>query len=277
MTYRPWAAGKFLITAGLKPLQGDVFPATPDRDVYLANKARARAEDLAKYYPMPVGLSDDELAAAVAMLRSHTTPEATMPSPPSRDALDEFASGVPEDLALWKRHEGREWMAAIHLCAPNHWAATEKVGRDFPTIHAPVPRMAALNKAAPSLFQQILQQGPMERMAWGVATDDRLNHHPAPPTGVDPANWHGRRFDPAQPRLWARIERQTLLPVPGHDVVIFTIRTEFVNLGDVNVDDRKLIAQCLQGMPDDVLAYKGLAHDRAEVTAWLLSKRAPGR
>lgn len=269
MTYRPWAAGKFLITAGLKPLQGDVFPVTPERDVYLANKASARAEDLAKYYPVPVGLSDDELAAAVALLRTYTMPVLTDPAPPFRDALDEFASGVPEDIALWKREEGKEWLAAIHLCAPNHWAAAEKVGRDFPATHAPVPRMAALNKAAPSLFQQILQQGPMERMAWGVATDDRLNHHPDAPVGVDPADWHGRRFDAANPRLWARVERQTLLPVPGHELVVFTIRTEFVDLAQANREDRSLVALCIEGMPSDVLAYKGLARDRDVVVRWL--------
>jgi hypothetical protein len=269
MSYRPWASGKFLIAAGLRPLQGSVFPPMADRDVYLANKVRARSEDLAKYYPATVRLSDVELRAAVDLLRSHATAVSMDPAPPFRDAFDEFTSGVPEDIALWKRQEGKEWLGAIHLCAPNHWAAADKVGRDFPATHAPVPRMAALNKAAPSLFQQILQQGPMERMAWGVATDDRLNHHPDPPAGVDPADWHGRRFDAATPRLWARVERQTLLPVPGHELVVFTIRTEFVDLAQANREDRSLVAQCIEGMPSDVLAYKGLARDRDVVVRWL--------
>lgn len=264
--WRPWRSGKFLIAAGLRPLQGDVF--TPLHDEYLANKVKSREERLTKYYPALVQISEGEIQSALDMLnvlRGHR--EAWQGS--TRDSWDAFAMTVNEDLALWKRAEGKEWLPLIHLCAPNHWAAEDKVGKDFPATHGPVPKMAGINKAAPTLFTQILSQGPMERFAWGLATDNRLNHHPLPPPGISLAEWQGRRFNPARPEMFVRIERQTLLPVPGHDLIVFTIATTFADVGKLPHDDRLLIASCIRSMDDELLRYKGLGQDRDVVLEWL--------
>lgn len=264
--WRPWRSGKFLIAAGLRPLQGDVF--TPLQNEYLANKVKSRKEDLEKYYPALVQVSAAEIQSALGMLTSLRGPRELWKGSP-RDDWDAFAMTVNEDLALWKRADGKEWLSIIHLCAPNHWAAKDKIGKDFPSTHGPVPKMTGINKAAPTLFAQILAQGAMERFAWGLATDDRLNHHPLPPPGTSLADWQGRRFNPVKPEMFVRIERQTLLPVPGHDLIVFTIATTFADVGKLPRDDRVLIASCIRSMDVELLRYKGLGQDRDVVLEWL--------
>lgn len=108
--------------------------------------------------------------------------------------------------------DNKEWLALIHLSASNHWDAREKIGRSFTQSHQPIPHIDPISKAAPKIYEQIQIRGPMECFAWGVATDDRLNHHPEPPPDISPEEWKGRSFDRSSPNLYARIERQTPFP-----------------------------------------------------------------
>ena len=84
-----------------------------------------------------------------------------------------------------------------------------------------------------SLLQGILQKGPFVRFAWGVGTDNRLNHHPAPPPGKTELEWGGRRFDPKNPKLYARVERQVLWAIPNKNRALFTIRTYFQDMAEM--------------------------------------------
>ena len=56
--------------------------------------------------------------------------------------------------------EKRDYLTAIHLCSPSHWAAEDKIGKDFTAIHQPVPGIERINRTAPSLVDAILM---MER------------------------------------------------------------------------------------------------------------------
>lgn len=285
VTYRPWSSGRFTVGVGLRSVSGaPVFLLDSQFDHYRQNKARVRTENLEKYYPQNVGLTESELAATVSHLSRIADSEGIAPAtrlpgePGFRDGFDEFCCRVQEDISIWKQDQGREWLAAIHLAAPNHWSPAEKIGRSFVDSHLPVPKIAPIAMIAGKLFQQGLERGVQERLAWGVATDNRLNHHPLPPNGVPLSDWHGRSFDPTSPKLFARVERQTLFPVPGHQLLVFTIRTFFVDVATLPAEEKLLIDACIGSMSEDILRYKGLAADRDAIRAWLrtTSSEDPG-
>ncbi len=193
-------------------------------------------------------------------------------NPPYAGALDALANQVQEDLAIICRDTAGDWLAAVHLCSANHWAAADKVGRPFAQVHAPVAQMEALNARAASLVAAMIEKGPYMRFAWGLATDTRLNHHPQPPAGIDEKLWRGRRFERTDPHLYMRVERQVLWGFTALDAALFTIRTYFVDCAQLERARRAQLATALAAMSTEVLAYKGLTHSRDEMLAWL---RAP--
>lgn len=189
-------------------------------------------------------------------------------TPPYRDGLDALALQVQEDLALVDLRGEQDRLCTIHLCQPNHWDPREKIGGDFAWIHQPVPDMARINARAAQLLQACLQQGPFVRFAWGIATDERLNHHPAPPPGTDRQQWQGRAFDPANPAAWLRVERQVLHGLPQINAVLFTIRTYHTPLTRLSMNEQQLLYQAIAGMEPHHRHYKGLV-DPAPLLSWL--------
>ncbi|MEJ2688192.1 MAG: DUF3445 domain-containing protein [Gammaproteobacteria bacterium] len=107
------------------------------------------------------------------------------------------------------------------------------------------------------------------RFAWGLATDNRLNHHPEPPAGVDKAEWSGRHFDRDDPALYLRVERQVLWGLPRSHSCLFTIRAYLTDCRDLAPAQIGQLRTALATMPADSLAYKGLAGDRDAIVAWL--------
>ncbi|MEE8428728.1 MAG: heme-dependent oxidative N-demethylase subunit alpha family protein [Gammaproteobacteria bacterium] len=80
------------------------------------------------------------------------------------------------------------------------------------------------------LVQSMINKGPFVRFAWRIATDTRLNHHPAPPAVQNVFDWRGRRFQTDNPKLFLRVERQTINRLPDVDAALFTIRTYFMDI-----------------------------------------------
>ena len=77
------------------------------------------------------------------------------------------------DLAVMRaegeKQDFRDWLASIHLCAPSHWAAEDKIGLPFTAIHAPIPHIEKVNAAAESLVRAMIHRGPYVRFVWGFA------------------------------------------------------------------------------------------------------------
>jgi hypothetical protein len=260
----PWKSGRFVMGVGLKPAKAsEVFDTTTFHAEYLAQKAERRKEKLERYYPRPVNLTTEEMHQAVETIKSFCPGLALSQDDEYRDEFDQLVSHLSEDVSLWKKENNREWLASIHLCAPNHWAAEDKIGKSFIDSHLPVPKIAPIAQIALKLFEQSVERGPQERMAWGVATDTILNHHPLAP-------FKGRSFNPNDPELYARVERQTIFPVTK-DLLVFTIRTYFIDMAKLERSDRDQIVSCLHSMDEDVLRYKGLMHDREHQIKWLES------
>lgn len=188
-----------------------------------------------------------------------------------RDVFDALAMQLQEDLAVIRIDEkGRDVVCALHLSFPNFWSATDKIGRDFVAIHEPVPGMDAINRRAPQLVDAMIHKGPFVRFAWGITTDDRLNHHPEKGASL-PA---GRTFDPERPALYLRVERQVMTGLPEHQAALFTIRTYLYEVADIIRDParRHALLSALRSMSPDTLTYKGLADSLPAILDWLASK-----
>jgi hypothetical protein len=188
-------------------------------------------------------------------------------------AWDAMGAQVPEDLAIWRLNDdGTEHLEGLHLNAPNHWAALEKVGRSFAAVHVPVAHIEKIVPWAVNLLDGILKKGPYTRFAWGVGTDSRLNHHPEAAPGVDPKEWHGRSFNPNEPKLYARVERQVLWGFLDSKRALFTIRTYFHDMEKMKAERPEAVKgliDAIESMSPQSLAYKGLVHDKENVVGWL--------
>lgn len=196
--------------------------------------------------------------------------------PPYGSALDALANQVQEDINVVRRVGEKHWLSAIHVCFPNYWAVEANIGREFAQIHAPVAGMGGMNRRGSALVHTMITQPPMVRFAWGLSTDTRLNHHPEPPPGCDPQQWQGRNFNPNDPHLYIRMERQVIWGFPAMDAALFTIRTYFQDVGVLkqNPTQAALLQAAIQSMSPASLAYKGLDHQQPEILAWLGTKTA---
>jgi len=187
-------------------------------------------------------------------------------------AIDALASQVQEDLAIVSTDGDRHWVSAIHLCFPNHWAAEDKVGRDFISVHEPVAGIERINRDAQAIVRLMTQatQGQV-RFAWGIATDNQLNHHPEPPPNAHRATNTARTFDPAHPQAFVRVERQTIWGFPDVGAALFTIRTYFLDcqILAANPPHREALIAAIKSMSAESLHYKGMVAMRDSLLTWL--------
>ena len=105
------------------------------------------------------------------------------------------------------------------------------------------------------------------RFAWGLGTDDLLNHHPQ-----RDAVKAGRCFDPRHPRAFVRVERQTMWGFPKVGAALFTIRTSFVDcavLKRSNPPMRDALIAAIESMPPASIQYKGLTSWKESLLDWL--------
>src|SRR5688500_7171622 len=118
--------------------------------------------------------------------------------------------------------------------------------------------MADMNRRAEE-FAAIMTRTPepLVRWAWGVTFDDRLDHHPRHPRTP---------FDPARPKAFLRVERQTIVGFPRRGAALFTIRTYLYDVAQIRRDEslRQPLASALRTMPGDSLRYKGL-HEHVDL------------
>ncbi len=283
-----------------------VFQIDASFDRYRRSKLRARSERLSKYYQLHqyTAAVAQQIARFIAyrLAQEHAgyfsveqrtrggmvldcvlTREAlvfgadmqlieakSQVDPPYVSSLDALACQMQEDLAVLRVGD-RQWLSAVHLCFPNHWAAEEKIGRNFAEIHNPVPGIEKISARAGALVDAMIYKGPYVRFAWGLSTDTHLNHHPQPRPDVPQHAWQGRTFNPARPQLWLRVERQTSWGFPQIAATLFTIRTYFTDCQKIRQDSSKLarLTGAIESMTPQTLRYKGIADAKSEILRWL--------
>jgi len=308
MKYLPFLDGKYSVAPGLLPIRRVqherdkfIFQIDEEYDEYLHNKLLCREENIRKYF------CEEKLYGRTCRVINQYILKQLLEEYPGRfffnkngslfnlvnmktgeqifwdedfisvsgkryiSLFDALSCQVQEDFAVCQLHEDKDWMAAIHLCAPNHWAAEDKIGRSFDIVHAPV---AGMEKTMPHYFkmlQTIVHRGAFTRFAWGIATDKRLNHHPKPPEGADPVLWCGRSLDETTNELYVRVERQNLIGFIDVNAFLFTIRTYFYSIYELSVEEKAALMAAVESMPDASLLYKGL-YGKKEILRKLLQQ-----
>lgn len=189
--------------------------------------------------------------------------------PPYADPFDALAAQVQEDLAVVRRVAKKDWASAIHLCFPYRWTAEEKIGLDFVTMHLPVPGMETFRK--PGMVTNMVQFGPFTRFVWELCTDTRLNHHREPPPGIAPEAWQERPFDPRNPQLFLRVEREVLWGFPAQEAALLAVRISFRDAEEIRKEAglREPLCATIESMSAEALRYKGLAESRNDILGWL--------
>lgn len=180
------------------------------------------------------------------------------------DLFDALCCQIQEDIAIVRRTTERgEWNAALHICAPSHWAAEDKIGRSFMATHAPVPGFEKVSAAAQALTERLVTRGPFVRFTWSIDFDDRLKCHPDQPKG----DWN-----PATAHF--RVERQTLRGLPDVDAYLFGIRVYCYPLHEIRADEvqRAALISALHSMSLESRLYKGIDDAFPEAVSYLESQ-----
>ena len=300
MKYLPFLDGKYSTAPALNAMAKAnaqdqyVFQLDDEYDIYIGNKHGCRNEDIRKYFieaegqagtaaainrlivqqltrehPVVFSLSDDDGGYTLHNNRTsqtlHWQSDWINIEPGDYLSLfDALCSQVQEDIAICQLDGDRDWLAAIHLSAPNHWAPAEKIGKPFSAVHAIVPGMEKLNQQYFKMLTTAVQKGPFFRFAWGIATDTRLNHHPIPPPGIDPLFWEGRRVESDTSQIYLRVERQTTVGIPACNAFLFTIRTYFYDIDELTAEEKNALFRAVESMSPQSLEYKGLT-DKVEI------------
>lgn len=295
MRYLPFLDGKYSVAPALISTQKTdstdykkVFQIDGSYKEYLSNKQDCREEDIYKYY-----IEKNLLPETIASVNQFIVHQLTNEYPAyfsleqedhnyflnnnllnSRlhwkedwiqiedsaflSLFDALAAQVQEDMAICQLEGDKDWIAALHICSPNHWEPARKAGRAFDEIHGIVPGM---EKGMPHYFKMlksVVNKGPFTRFAWGIATDNRLNHHPVPAPGSDAEWWKGRKIG-EECELYVRVEKQSLVGLPENNAFFFTIRTYLYNIFELDHHEKAALMLAIDSMSKESLAYKGLA------------------
>jgi dimethylamine monooxygenase subunit A len=306
LKYLPFLKGKYSTAPGLLLMQqaeqpGDklVFQIDETYDQYLQNKKNCRTEDINKYYTQARLFPDTAVAVNRYLvtqlvleypsifflnqtqkgyeLQNRQTGESIewqndwleTKNQTYLTLFDALCCQVPEDIAICQLSGDQDWLAALHLCAPNHWAAQDKIGKTFGAVHAAIPEMEKTNRHYFKMLELLVQKGPYTRFAWGISTDNRLNHHPEPPPYQNPDLWQGRQIEPDTKHLYVRVERQNLIGLPQVNAFIFTIRTYFYHLVSLEKPEKTALLAAIESMTDKSQHYKGIAGKTEILRSWL--------
>ncbi len=276
--YQPWGRGVYDVAPGLKPFGTDfgngrldqaLFQMDSEFPRFRASKLACMEERASKYRvesqldPVVASAAAESIARSLCadwpelftregdLLNCAATGENVAVT------LDDLLLQVSEDVAIVQVEDGVDWISYLNLCSPSHWAAESKIGSSFFKTHLPIPGFERVNAAAGAMVDSMVRRGPYVRFVWGVESDDRPNHHPVPPPGQDPAEWHGRQFE----KGWTvRFERQVVWGLPEVNAALFVIRVGLVPPVNVMAAQGSFEALCsaVRSMSPASLEYKGL-------------------
>ena len=291
--YLPFLIGKYSTEPGLQmlakaeqPEDRLVFQIDENYRRFFENKLKCREENIGKYY-LECDLQQKTCMAIDkflinrllqehssqfvwiedGVLKNQLTDESIefdkdfqlVKSKNYGSVFDALCSQVQEDLAVVQLTDDSEYLAAIHLCSPNHWSPADKIGRPFAAIHEPVAGMEkTLKNYRPMLDSIVRSPQIFTRFAWGIATDDRLNHHPEPPKGISSEEWNGRQVQYKNQNFFLRVERQNLIGFKEQNAFLFTIRTFFYPIHSLSTEEKRTLWTAVSTMPEASLDYKGL-------------------
>ena len=270
----PLEDGPFRLTMGLRSISEDQWWLTgPD---HLQQMAERRM--LLTHRPDAVLACQPSAEAAAgkvwAMLRPDAEPLV------GKAALAALGREVQEDICILQRgqDDASYRLTGAVLCFPNRWRLADKLGRDMPGIHNPVPSYAeSLEKPIDRFFSHLKADRIVERHNWSLHADDGLFHPEASDHTHDQAA-DAVTAENAGETVFMRVERQTLrrLDDVGPNTIIFTIRTMIATLADALDNDATRFTRletALTTMPASMQRYKAMARMIPAIRAYLAQNK----
>jgi len=134
------------------------------------------------------------------------------------------------------------------VCFLSHWRLTEMIGRPVRDVHARVPHYAEeLSSKVDSFLRRLTPHAVVGRRNFTIHELPDLFAPVTPPLqGVAAAD------------QWLRSERQTLRRLRSRGAVLFTIKTDQVQLKDLDRDTKARLAARLPAEPADLIGYRDL-------------------
>ncbi|MDB4384924.1 DUF3445 domain-containing protein [Opitutaceae bacterium] len=227
---------------------GEFFKPTPDAKEILAERKKA-LEETPENYAIIAPEGRDAWSEFVRTTRDWVGSEV------SADPIVAGAQLEPDVVLLCRDKTGVFRVAGGVVVFPSHWALPEKIGLTLLEVHGVVPGLnAAIGPAINRYLDKIKPGFSAGRPNWGLAATDAWNLHPAikpPPlmTGTPPD------------KIWVRVERQILTPLPETGAMLFGIRIERIRLDEVLAapDTKRRFHRTIATMPAAVATYKGLS------------------
>jgi len=277
LAHRPYDGSSKPFTIGVRPLEPARWVEPDDQlDAYLSEKQTLFADSYGDVFAARADTADSqrEIRDALADYLTRQYPQIyrrdgprlhivrrTVTFDDETPPLLQAAGLVQDDLAIMRK-DGDNWrLVAAAICFPSTWVLREKFDRSMAEIHAPVPGFAGdMERRVTRIFDNLRTGAPVERFNWSIYNNDTL-HHPLPSTTTSDASF-------------IRVERQTLLKMPGSGDILFTIRVLIDPLAAFRAHpDGARLAQSLReqllAMTEAQLAYKGMSESRDRLAAEL--------
>ena len=219
------------------------------------------ANDLVKLDPTSFSLTKNGLNFEFrnALLKEELTctlgDERSIPFAP----MDWIGRQIQEDLVLLN---SLGEVVAGQLCFPSGWALSEKLGKQFIDVHAPLPSLTSpMILAAIKLIERLPLGKPVARNNWGFRLDDQL----------DLSSKHSVAYreklltviptlslEEFGKRIFLRVEHQTLTRLPQSGFVLFTIHTYNSSLAEEckSVERTQAMFSFLNSVPREMIEYK---------------------
>jgi len=162
--------------------------------------------------------------------------------------LQNIAMQVQEDMAIHRVKDGRDWLAATHICFPSSWRPEQKVGRPLAEIHSPIPDMNLENSY--KIAEACTKSGPFRRWVWTpVFEENKINYHPSLPK---------KKFDIKNPNIYVKVEKQITWPLPEFNAFIFILRQYIVR------PEIEYLYEACNDMNEKQRQYKGVTKEFLE-------------
>ena len=233
--YHPYKKG-YNVLPSLEKLEEEPF----GRDVFYKHYIEEKRKALLTQKVFLLNNINNEIFSAFADFIQEHGPDWI--DPPY--TLANVAMQVQEDIAIHRIEDGRDWLAATHICFPSGWRPEEKIGRPLDEIHEPIPGMNLSNGYR--LAEAASQRGPFRRFVWTPIYEYKINFHPDLPK---------KPFDRKNPLVYVKVEKQITWPVPELGAFFFILRQHVIE-----PDLQKLFKACDE-MDEDQKAYKGVTQE----------------
>lgn len=235
--YHPYKEGYSLLPKLKRIGKEDVFQPTLDDMWYYREQKKEAVKHQCVYVEKHCS---DEIKKDVIFFINDYYPHALA----QPHILSVMAMQIQEDLIIHRMDDERDWMALGHICFPSGWEPQYKVGKPLAQIHAPIPGMRLDNSR--KLVEAMTTAGPFERFVWSVIFEDRINGHPRKAK---------KNFDPDNPEVWVKVERQVTVPFPEHRAALFVLRQYILEEREL---DKPALAKALKEMTPEQRSYKGV-------------------